>query len=98
VNLSGITATESKAQVEVEIRLAELPEKPGKSESQMKYWVMGQKKTRPDGVLWYHTGKVLAYVFGARKDEVFLQQSATGALQESLALLMDGGAYGSATI
>lgn len=64
-------------QVEVEILLAPLDEKPNKSESELdEMWSYVAKKSNPRW-LWYAidhcSGRVLAYVFGTRKDQVFLQ-------------------------
>jgi insertion element IS1 protein InsB len=64
-------------QVEIEIRLAEEPEEPGGFESQLdEMWSYVGKKSNPCW-LWHaidhRSGKILAYVFGRRKDEVFLQ-------------------------
>jgi insertion element IS1 protein InsB len=67
-------------QVEVEIRVAPLDEKPSGPESELdEMWSYVARKSHPRW-LWYaidhHSGKVLAYAFGARKDEVFLQLKA----------------------
>ena len=64
-------------QVEVEIKLAPLGEKPSGSESELdEMWSYVARKSNPRW-LWYAiyhcSGKVLAYVFGTRKDQVFLQ-------------------------
>ena len=67
-------------QVEVEIRLAEVPPKHDWPESELdKMWSYVTKKENQRW-LWraieHHSGKILAYVFGAHKDEVFLQLKA----------------------
>jgi hypothetical protein len=67
-------------QVEVEIRLIEPPEELGDKESELdEMWSYVGKKDNPRW-LWHaidhSSGQVLAYVFGARKDEVFLQLKA----------------------
>ena len=67
-------------QVEIEIRLAPLDEKPNRSGSELdEMWSYVARKSNPRW-LWYaidhYSGKVLAYVFGTRKDEVFLQLKA----------------------
>ena len=64
-------------QVEVEIcRANELNERLGLSSELDEMWSFVARKSNPRW-LWHaidhHTGKVLAYVFGRRKDEVFLQ-------------------------
>lgn len=79
MNLSVLQQLNSE-QVKVEIRLVELPEKPENSESELdEMWSYVGKKDTPRW-LWHaidhHTGKVLAYVFGTRKDQVFLQLKA----------------------
>ena len=67
-------------QVEVEIKLAPLEEKPSGPESELdEMWSYVARKSNPRW-LWYAidhcSGKVLAYVFGTRKDQVFLQLKA----------------------
>ena len=67
-------------QVEVEILLAPLDEKPYSLESELdEMWSYVAKKSNPQW-LWYAidhcSGRVLAYVFGTRKDQVFLQLKA----------------------
>lgn len=64
-------------QVEVDICRVEQPEKTEGPESELdEMWSYVGKKDNPRW-LWHaidhHTGKVLAYVFGRRKDEVLLQ-------------------------
>ena len=66
--------------VEVEIQLAPLDEKLGRPESEIdETWSYVARKSNPRW-LWYaidhQSGKILAYVFGARKDEVFLKLKA----------------------
>lgn len=66
--------------VEVEIRLVKPSEEPIERESELdEMWSYVGKKSNPRW-LWHaidhRSGKVLAYVFGARKDEVFLQLKA----------------------
>jgi len=63
--------------VEVEIIRVEEPEEAGIEESELdEMWSYVGKKSNPRW-LWHaidrQSGKVLAYVFGRRKDEVFLQ-------------------------
>jgi len=62
-------------QVEVEIRLAEVSLKHDGRESGWNVELCDQER-KP--TLWHdhHSGKILAYVFGAYKDEVFLQLKA----------------------
>jgi insertion element IS1 protein InsB len=65
------------AQVEVEICLAdELAQRRGLTSELDEMWSYVGKKAEPRW-LWYaidhSSGTVLAYVFGRRKDEVFLQ-------------------------
>ena len=67
-------------QIEVEIQLAPLDEKLDELESEIdETWSYVAKKSNPRW-LWYaidhQSGKVLAYVFGSRKDEVFLKLKA----------------------
>ncbi len=67
-------------QVEVDICLVQLPGEVEGSESELdEMWSYVGKKDNPRW-LWHaidhHTKKVLAYVFGRRKDEVFLQLKA----------------------
>lgn len=67
-------------QIEVEIQLAPLDEKLGGLESEIdETWSYVAKKSNPRW-LWYaidhQSGKNLAYVFGSRKDEVFLKLKA----------------------
>ncbi len=64
-------------QIEVDIIRVEEPEEAGIEESELdEMWSYVGKKTNPTW-LWHAidrlTGQVLAYVFGRRKDEVFLQ-------------------------
>ena len=67
-------------QVEVEIlRAEELDERRGLSSELDEMWSFLKRKSHPRW-LWHaidhHTGKVLAYVFGRRQDEVFLKLKA----------------------
>ena len=67
-------------QVEVEIwRADELDQCHGLTSELDEMWASVAKKSNPRW-LWHtidhHTGEVLAYVFGRRKDEVFLQLKA----------------------
>jgi insertion element IS1 protein InsB len=67
-------------QVEVVVKQAETDDVPGVNESELdEMWSYVGKKTNPRW-LWHaidrQTGQVLAYVFGTRKDEVFLQLKA----------------------
>ena len=64
-------------QIEVDIVRVEEPEESGVKESELdEMWSYVSSKKNPRW-LWHaidrSTGKVLAYVFGRRKDEVFLQ-------------------------
>jgi len=66
--------------VNVEIRMVEPPEAGDGSESELdEIWSYVGKTENPRW-LWhaidYQSGKVLAYVFGRRQDEVFLQLKA----------------------
>jgi insertion element IS1 protein InsB len=66
--------------VEVEICRADaLAQRRGLASELDEMWAYGAKKTHPRW-LWHaidhHSGKVLAYVFGPRKDKVFLQLQA----------------------
>lgn len=66
--------------VEVEIRLVKPLEELSEQESELdEVWIYVGKKSNPRW-LWHgidhRSGKVLAYVFGTRKDEVFLQLKA----------------------
>jgi len=66
--------------IEVEIRLAEVPHPQDRLESELdKMWSYVAKKENQRW-LWHaidhHSGKILAYVLGAHKDEVFLQLKA----------------------
>ena len=67
----------SAEQVEVEIlRADELDERRGLSSEPDEMWSFAARKSNPRW-LWhaidYHTGMVLAYIFGRRQDEVFLK-------------------------
>lgn len=67
-------------QVEVVIEQVAVEEQPGVEESELdEMWSFVGNKTNPRW-LWHaidrHTGRVLAYVFGRRKDKVFLQLKA----------------------
>ena len=73
----AVLAALNPAQVEVEICLAEeLAQRRGLTSELDELWSYVARKANPRW-LWHaidhHTGKVLAYVFGRRKDEVFLQ-------------------------
>ena len=73
----GVLASLNPAQVEVEIwRADELEVRRGLSSELDEMWSYVCKKANPRW-LWHaidhHTGKVLAYVFGRRKDNVFLR-------------------------
>ena len=73
----GVLASLHSEQVEVEIwRADELEVRRGLSSELDEMWSYVCKKANPRW-LWYaidhHTGKVLAYVFGRRKDNVFLR-------------------------
>src|SRR4029453_15479332 len=73
----GVLAVLNPAQVEVEIwRADELEVCRGLSCELDEMWSFVQVKTHPRW-LWHaidhHTGRVLAYVFGRRKDDVFLR-------------------------
>ena len=64
-------------QMEVEIlRAQELDQRRGLSSELDDMWSFVERKSNPRW-LWHaidpHTGKVLAYVFGRRQDEVFLK-------------------------
>lgn len=79
VNLSVLKQLNLE-QIEVEIRLVEAPEGLNGFESELdEMWSYVGKKDNPRW-LWHaidhQSGKVLAYVFGRRKDEVFLQLKA----------------------
>ncbi len=70
-------ASLNPAQVEVEIcRADELEQRRGLTSELDEMWAYVAKKANPRW-LWHaidhHTGKVLAYVFGRRKDDVFLR-------------------------
>ena len=72
-----VLASVNPEQVEVEIwRADELEVRRGLSSELDEMWSYVFKKTNPRW-LWHaidhHTGKVLAYVFGRRKDNVFLR-------------------------
>lgn len=69
-----------KPQVKVDIYQVQLPEEIEKSQSQLdQMWSYVSKKDTPRW-LWdaidHQTGKVLAYVFDRRKNQVFLQLKA----------------------
>ena len=73
----GVLASVNPEQVEVEIwRADELEVRRGLSSELDEMWSYVCKKTNPRW-LWHaidhHTGKVLAYVFGRRQDNVFLR-------------------------
>jgi insertion element IS1 protein InsB len=78
----GVLAFLHPAQVEVEIwRADELEVRRGLSSELDEMWSFVQAKAHPRW-LWHaidhHTGKVLAYVFGRRKDAVFLKLAPCG--------------------
>jgi insertion element IS1 protein InsB len=73
----AVLASLNPAQVEVEICLAEeLAQRRGLTSELDEMWSYVARKSNPRW-LWHaidhRTGKVLAYVFGRRKDEVFLK-------------------------
>jgi insertion element IS1 protein InsB len=73
----GVLASLNPAQVEVEIwRADELEVRRGLTSELDEMWSYVRSKANPRW-LWHaidhHTGKVLAYVFGRRKDTVFLR-------------------------
>ncbi len=73
----GVLAALNPEQVEVEIwRADELEVRRGLSSELDEMWSYVTRKSNPRW-LWHaidhHTGKVLAYVFGRRKDDVFLK-------------------------
>jgi len=76
----ALLAILNPAQIEVEIwREDELAKRRGLSSELDEMWSYVRRKSNPRW-LWHaidhHTGKVLAYVFGRRKDAVFLQLKA----------------------
>lgn len=76
----ALLAIVNPARVEVEIcRADELDQHLGLSSELDELWSFVARKSNPRW-LWHaidhHTGKVLAYVFGRRKDEVFLELKA----------------------
>jgi insertion element IS1 protein InsB len=76
----ALLASLHPAQVEVELcRADELEQRRGLISELDEMWSYVAKKANPRW-LWHaidhHTGKVLAYVFGRRKDEVFLRLQA----------------------
>jgi insertion element IS1 protein InsB len=73
----ALLAIVNPAQIEVEIwREDELAKRRGLSSELDEMWSYVKRKSNPRW-LWHaidhHTGKVLAYVFGRRKDDVFLK-------------------------
>jgi insertion element IS1 protein InsB len=73
----AVLAYLNPGQVEVEICLAEeLAQRRGLTSELDEMWAYVARKSNPRW-LWHaidhHTGKVLAYVFGRRKDDVFLK-------------------------
>jgi insertion element IS1 protein InsB len=77
-----VLASVNSAQVEVEIwRADELEVRRGLSSELDEMWSFVQAKAHPRW-LWHaidhHSGKVLAYVFGRRKDAVFLKLAPCG--------------------
>lgn len=76
MNLSALKHLQSEL-VEVDIYLVEPPQEKDKVSSEIdEMWSYVEKKSSPRW-LWHaidhKTGQVLAYVFGQRKDEVFLE-------------------------
>ncbi len=76
MNLSALKQLKSEL-VEVDIYLVEPPQEKDKVSSEIdEMWSYVEKKSNPRW-LWHaidhKTGQVLAYVFGQRKDEVFLE-------------------------
>ncbi len=76
----ALLAILNPAQIEVELwRADELEVRRGLSSELDDMWSFVARKTHPRW-LWHaidhHTGKVLAYVFGRRKDTVFLKLKA----------------------
>jgi len=76
----GVLAVLNPRQVEVEIwRADELEVRRGLSSELDEMWSYVARKSNPRW-LWHaidhHTGRVLAYVFGRRKDDVFLKLKA----------------------
>ena len=76
----GVLAVLNPQQVEVEIwRADELEVRRGLSSELDEMWSYVARKSNPRW-LWHaidhHTGRVLAYVFGRRKDDVFLKLQA----------------------
>lgn len=76
MNLSALKHLQSEL-VEVDIYLVEPPQEKDKVSSEIdEMWSYVEKKSNPRW-LWHaidhKTGQVLAYVFGQRKDEVFLE-------------------------
>ena len=76
MNLSALKHLQSEL-VEVDIYLVESPPEKDKVSSEIdKMWSYVEKKSNPRW-LWHaidhETGQVLAYVFGQRKDKVFLE-------------------------
>ena len=76
MNLSALKQLKSEL-VEVDIYLVEPPQEKNKVSSEIdEMWSYVEKKSNPRW-LWHaidhKTGQVLAYVFGQRKDEVFLE-------------------------
>jgi insertion element IS1 protein InsB len=76
----GVLAVLNPQQVEVEIwRADELEVRRGLSSELDEMWSYVARKSNPRW-LWHaidhHTGRVLAYVFGRRKDDVFLKLKA----------------------
>jgi insertion element IS1 protein InsB len=79
VNVS-VLAQLNCEQVEVKLSLFKLPEESKGLESELdEMWSYVEKKDNPRW-LWHaidhKSGQVLAYVFGSRKDEVFVQLKA----------------------
>lgn len=76
----GVLAVLNPRQVEVEIwRADELEVRCGLSSQLDEMWSYVARKSNPRW-LWYaidhHTGRMLAYVFGRRQDDVFLKLKA----------------------
>jgi insertion element IS1 protein InsB len=94
----GVLAVLNLEQVEVEIwRADELEVRRGLSSELDEMWSYVARKSNPRW-LWHaidhHTGKVLAYVFGRRQDDVFLKLKALLELFGITKFYTDGwGAY-----
>ena len=94
----GVLAFLHPEQVEVEIwRADELEVRRGLSSELDEMWSFVQAKAHPRW-LWHaidhHTGKVLAYVFGRRKDAVFLHIAPCGRTPRTSTLSSGTGSWG----